>query len=473
MNIFIFHRDLRITDNTTLINMTQLTGEIIPIFIFPPEQIDKIKNKYFSNNSVQFMIESLLELNQKIKKLKSKIYFFKGNNIEVLEEISKNNKINSIGFNIDYSPYAIKRDKLIGNFCKNNKIALYKYEDYPMYNITDSTTYSKSGKPYTVFTPFRKNLEKTHTVRKPSKFKNFTFGKEKKLKLNKFYFKLKKLPTLYVSNPNINVNGGRKNGIKILKKMENWNKYNDKRNCLTYKTTFLSAYLHFNVVSIREVYYTILNSLGKNNLLLNELHWRDFYMNISYNFPHVLDGMIKKKSKSFRENYDKIKWSKSKKNLKRWQDGKTGYPIVDACMSQLNTTGYMHNRGRMIVASFLTKHLLIDWREGEQYFATKLVDYDCHSNNGGWQWSSGSGTDAQPYFRIFNPWTQGKKFDPSGKYIKKWVPALTKVDTKDLNKWESKEIRLKYIKIINYPEPIVDHKQARERVLKVYKKALS
>ena len=279
--------------------MMSLTGNIIPIFIFPPEQIDKIKNKYFSNNSVQFMIESLLELNHKIKKLKSKIYFFKGDNIVVLKEILKNNKINSIGFNIDYSPYAIKRDKQIEKLCKNNKIELYKYEDYPMYNITDSTTYNKSGKPYTVFTPFRKNLEKTHIVRTPSKFKKFTFGKEEKLKLNKFYFKLKKLTTLYINNPNINVKGGRKNGIKILKKIKNWNKYNDKRNCLTYKTTFLSAYLHFNVVSIREVYYTILNSLGKNNLLLNELHWRDFYMNISFNFPNVLKGMISKKKYFF------------------------------------------------------------------------------------------------------------------------------------------------------------------------------
>lgn len=471
LNIFIFHRDLRIHDNTTLLKMLKDNKKIILIFIFPPEQIDPTKNKYFSNNSVQFMIESLHELNKEIKKYKSKLYFFKGDNIDVLKQINKKDKINSIGFNLDYSPYAVKRDKLIQDFCNKNNISLYTEEDYALYPVMDDTTYNKSGKPYTVFTPFRNNIMKKFQVRKPDNYNKFNFEKNDNLKEIKSYYKVKNLDKLYQTNDNINVHGGRKNALKILKNLKKWQEYNTKRNCMDYHTTFLSAYLHFNVVSIRETYHSILNRLGVDNLLINELHWRDFYMNISYNFPNVLKGMISKKNISFREDYDKIKWSKSKKKLKAWTQGKTGYPIVDACMMQLNTTGYMHNRGRMIVASFLTKHLLIDWREGEKYFATKLVDYDCHSNNGGWQWSSGSGTDAQPYFRIFNPWTQSKKFDPDASYIKKWLPILKDVDFKDIHKWEDSNIRKKYN--LKYPEPIVDHKKARELVLKTYKKALS
>tara|TARA_B110000908_G_scaffold170571_2_gene230556 strand:+ start:1931 stop:3349 length:1419 start_codon:yes stop_codon:yes gene_type:complete len=471
INIFIFRRDLRLFDNTTLINMLKNNKSIIPIFIFTPEQIDIKKNKYFSNNSVQFMIESLKDLNKEIKKCKSKLYFFKGDNIKVLSEINKKIKISSIGFNIDYSPYATKRDSLIKIFCDKNNIKLYTYEDYSLYPIIDNTTYNKSGKPYTVFTPFKNNLIKNHVVRKPDKLKKFTLVKEAGLKEISYYFNIKNLDTLYTYNSKINVTGGRNNGLKILKNLKKWDHYNNKRNCMDYKTTFLSAYLHFNVVSIRETYYKILNILGKDNLLINELHWRDFYMNISYNFPRVLKGMISKKNISFREAYDKIKWSKSKKKFKAWTNGKTGYPIVDACMNQLNTTGYMHNRGRMIVASFLTKHLMIDWRMGEKYFAQNLVDYDCHSNNGGWQWSSGSGTDAQPYFRIFNPWTQTKNFDPDCSYIKKWVPIFKDIDPKDIHKWEDNNIRKKHN--LKYPEPIVNHKEARELVLKTYKKALN
>ena len=471
LNIFIFHRDLRIHDNTTLLNMLKDNKKIIPIFIFPPEQIDPKKNKYFSNNSVQFMMESLHELNKEIKKHKSKIYFFKGDNIKVLSQIHKKIKINSIGFNLDYSPYAIKRDTLIKDFCMKNNIQVYSSEDYALYPITDDTTYNMSGKPYTVFTPYKNNLIKNHKVKKPDKYNIFNFEKNTSLKEIKSYYKIINLDKLYISNDNINVHGGRKNALKILKNLKKWKEYNNMRNCMDYNTTFLSAYLHFNVVSIREAYYNILSRLGKDNLLINQLHWRDFYMNISYNFPHVLKGMISKKNISFREKYDKIKWSKSTKNFKAWTQGKTGYPIVDACMMQLNTIGYMHNRGRMIVASFLTKHLLIDWREGEKYFATKLVDYDCHSNNGGWQWSSGSGTDAQPYFRIFNPWTQSKKFDPDGSYVKKWLPIFKEVHPKDIHKWEDNNIRKKYN--LKYPNPIVNHKEARELVLKTYKKALN
>jgi len=231
------------------------------------------------------------------------------------------------------------------------------------------------------------------------------------------------------------------------------------RNFLTYETTNLSAYINLGLLSIREVYYKIVEKLGKQNNLIDELYWRDFYYNILYFFPHVV-------GKSFNEKYDKIKWNNNKTKFKKWCDGKTGFPVVDACMRQMNETGYMHNRGRMIVASFLTKDLLIDWRWGEKYFATQLLDYNISANNGGWQWASGSGTDAQPYFRIFNPWTQSKNFDKDCEYIKNWVPELKNVENKDIHNWFKTYDKYE----IDYPEPMVNHDDERKNTLKIYKK---
>ena len=243
--------------------------------------------------------------------------------------------------------------------------------------------------------------------------------------------------------------------------VKNQDKYDEKRNCLTYNTTHLSAYINLGLLSIREIYHHVVEKLGKKNGIITELYWRDFYYNILHFFPHVVGN-------SFRENYDKIKWRNNKKQFKAWCEGKTGFPIVDACMRQMNETGYMHNRGRMIVASFLTKDLLIDWRWGEKYFATQLQDYNISANNGGWQWASGSGTDSQPYFRIFNPWSQSDKFDPNCEYIKKWVPELNDIENKHIHQWD----KFYQDYEIDYPEPIVNHKDERENTLKVYKKYL-
>ena len=462
MNLFIFHRDYRLFDNTTLIEMSKKEGTITPIFIFTPEQITK-KNKYRSNNSVQFLIESLFELKDAIKEYKGKIHFFYGNYMDVIKSFKN---VNSIGFNFDYSPYAVMRDTKIKKYCIKNNIKFYSKEDYLLYDILDNDTMNKSGTPYTVFTPYKKHCLANLKVRKPNKYNKFKFTNNNIN--NKYIINDMKMKSFYIENKDINVRGGRSNGLKILKKIKNWKDYNNMRNCMIYKTTFMSAYLHFNVLSIREVFYRILKKLGGNNNLINELHWRDFYVNIMYFFPRVLIGMKKGKNKSFREKYDKIPWKKNKKHFDAWKKGMTGFPIVDACMRQMNTTGYMHNRGRMIVASFLVKNLNIDWREGEKYFAQTLVDYDPSSNNGGWQWTSGGGTDAQPYFRIFNCWTQSKKFDPNCKYIKKWIPELKDVDSIDIHKW--------YIKYTNYKlyvKPIVEHKETREKTLKMFKKYLN
>ena len=473
MNIYLFHRDLRLPDNTTLIHQIKEMGNIIPIFIFPPEQIDPNKNKYFSNNSVQFMCNSLHELSNEIQKKDGKMYFFKGETMKVLKILHKEHVIKSIGFNIDYTPYARKRDNEIKEWCDKKDIICYIKEDYPLYDILNGQTKKVDGTPYLVFTPFRNFCMKNLQVRKVDKFNKFTFIKSKDLKKIKYFINEKEIDNFYELNENINVDGGRSNGLKILKNIDDFKDYQQKRDILSYKTTFLGAHNHFSTVSIREEYYAMLDKLGKESGLINELHWRDFYMNITWEFPHVLNGQISVKNQSYKLNYDNIKWIHNNKWFLAWCNGETGFPIVDAAMRQLNTSGFMHNRCRMVTSSFLSKDMHIDWREGEKYFATKLVDYDPIANNGGWQWQNGSGTDAQPYFRIFNPWSQQLKFDKDCEYIKKWIPELKDISPKELHNWWKPEIHEKWLKDgIPYFKPIVEHDKERLVTLKIYKDGL-
>jgi deoxyribodipyrimidine photo-lyase len=451
-NIFIFHRDLRLYDNTALIKQSKLYTNITPIFIFTPEQIDKNINKYFSNNSVQFMIESLNELKKNINEYNGNLYFFNDNYISVLHKLHKLNKINSIAFNLDYTPYAIKRDNEIIEFAKTNNINIITTEDYTLYDIMNGQTKSNiSHNPYMMFTPFKNHCIKNLIIKKPDKFNNFKFNIIKEYNIG-----IKNIDIFYDNNIFINVHGGRTNGLKILNKINKFKNYNELRNNLDYNTTFLSAYLHFCVVSPREVYHKILNKLGNKSLLINELHWRDFYMNITYYFPHVLQN------KSFKKEYDNIKWINNKEHFDAWCNGETGFPIIDASMKQLNKTGFMHNRCRMITASFLVKDLHIDWKLGELYFATKLIDYSPMQNNGGWQWCASCGCDAQPYFRIFNPWLQSKKYDKECVYIKKWIPELINISNKYIHEW------YKYYDD-NYIKPIIIHSDEVKKTLEIYK----
>ena len=457
MNIFIHHRDLRINDNTTLIKMSSEVKDIIPIFIFTPEQIDKSKNKYFSNILVQFMCETLIELKDDYKKNKSILNFYYGNTLDVIKELHKKYTINSIGFNADYSPFAKKRDNEIIKWGNKNDVIIFCEEDMLLVPIMTGNTFKKNkDEPYKVFTPFKNYLKSTYNVEDVNNKKIKLKNKSLKIKSS---IDIKYFTNFYETEDNLNVKSGRKEGLKKLNLVKEQKQYNKMRNFLTYETTNLSAYINLGLLSIREVYYKIVEKLGKQNNLIDELYWRDFYYNILYFFPHVV-------GKSFNEKYDKIKWNNNKTKFKKWCDGKTGFPVVDACMRQMNETGYMHNRGRMIVASFLTKDLLIDWRWGEKYFATKLLDYNISANNGGWQWASGSGTDAQPYFRIFNPWTQSKNFDKDCEYIKNWVPELKNVENKDIHNWFKTYDKYE----IDYPDPMVNHDDERKNTLKIYKK---
>ena len=460
MNIFLHHRDIRYQDNTTMIKMYKEINEpIIPIFIFPPEQIDPKKNKYFSDNLVQFMCESLEELDGSYKKKESRLHLFEGDNIEVLDKIHKKHKIKNIGFNLDYSPYAKERDSKIKKWCEKNNIICYSEEDMLLVDILSGKTKSKtSEQPYRVFTPFMRYLRASYRVEKidKTKVKYTKFNPEIKESL-----KTEEIKKFYKKNNDLNVESGREEAKKKLKLLKIQTDYDKCRNFLTYNTSHLSAYINLGLLSIREVYHHAMEKLGGKSGFITELYWRDFYYNILHFFGHVIGN-------SFRPEYDKIKWRNDSKQFKAWCEGKTGFPVVDACMRQMNTIGWMHNRGRMIVASFLTKDLLIDWKKGEKYFANKLMDYNMSANNGGWQWAAGSGTDAQPYFRIFNPWTQSENFDKDCEYIKKWIPELKDVENKHIHHWD------KFCKEydVDYPEPIVDHKKERENTLKVYKKYL-
>lgn len=310
----------------------------------------------------------------------------------------------------------------------------------------------KSDKtPYTIFTPFKNNGFK-YKVDKPvkNKIKNLT-----KVKIGDKIIDYKK-------NPNIALNGGRKNAKKILKKALTLKKYSDTRNILSIPTTRLSAYIKFGCLSIREVYWKIRDKLGLNEII-SQLFWREFYTYIAYYFPQVLRG------KNFNNKYDGIVWKRSKKNFKAWCKGMTGYPIVDAGMRELNETGMQHNRSRLITSNFLNRILGMDWRLGERYFAQKLIDYDPAVNNGNHQWIASVGVDPKPYFqRLFNPWLQSTKFDKDAKYIKQWIPELAQVPAKDIHSWDVSHSKYK----IKYPKPIVDYKLSREDSVKMYRKVL-
>lgn len=452
-SIYLFRRDLRLEDNTGLIECVNNSKQVVPVFIFTPEQI--ITNPYKSDASIQFMIESLEDLSENIKKKSGKIYFIFDDTKKAITKLLNNNKdIEAIYYNKDWTPYAKKRDKIIEQICKNSNIDCHEIEDYTLTKMGTILTNTESV--YQVFTPFHKNA-KTKSVEQPQNISNYKFSKMKQTSIN-----LSELNKYYQKNDNVIVTGGRNAGLKILNKVKNQTKYNQKRNDLTYTTTLLSAYIKFGCVSIREVYYKF-KILGSKTDLLKQLYWREFYMYIAHYMPKVLKGY------SMKEKYDKIKWKGITSLFKKWCEGTTGFPIVDAGMKQLNQTGYMHNRSRLITSGFLIKLALIDWRKGEKYFATKLVDYDPMVNNGNWQWSSGSGADAQPYFRILSPISQGKRFDPNAEYIKYWLPQLKDIPAKHLLDWEKYHNEYD-TKKINYVKPCLNYKEQRKNAIKMYKK---
>lgn len=465
--IFIHRRDLRIYDNLGILCANTLAESLIPIFIFDPMQVSN-KNKFKSNNAIQFMVESLEDLSAQYKDKGGKLHLLYGNTNNVLKEVFDLLKPDLVVFCADYTPFARKRDNNICKLCKQMKIDVRIIEDSMLVPIKN-TPKTSNDTPYKVFTPYF-NAAKKISIDKPQNITKLSFANVK----HKLPY-IDNMSSLYTKNTTINVHGGRTNGLKILKNIKKFSSYNKTRNIPSKDTTHLSAYNKFGCISIREEYYAFVNTLGKNNELIKQLYWRDFYMMIAYFHPHILGKLGT--NRNFKENYSKVPWITSKnatkqqkEYLKLWQQGKTGFPIVDAGMRQLNTTGFMHNRLRMIVASFLTKNLFWHWEEGEIYFANNLVDYSPMQNHGGWTWTAGSGVDSQPYFRVFNPWSQSQKYDPNAEYIKKWIPELKNVPAKDIHKWNENYNNYKNVK---YPEPIVDYSKTREQAIAKFKKALN
>lgn len=453
--LFIFHRDLRIIDNIGLLELNNRCKEIIPVFIFTPLQVSN-QNSFKSDNAIQFMIESLYDLENFIKSKNGKLIICYGKSDIELNKLIKELKIDIVGSNFDITPFAIERENDYRRVCKKNNIEFISYNDYYLYE-PGSIKVSSTGKAYTKYTPFY-NKTKDIKILKPENYKKIKFFNEN-FKSN--YSLDTAFKELIVYNENLLVEGRRSTALKILSNINDFKNYNKDRDFFNYNTTQLSAYIKFGNVSVREVAEKFI----KNEALFKQLVWREFYAQILFDYPEVLKGPLK-------EKYDKINWKWNKNYFKLWCSGETGFPIVDASMRELNSTGYMHNRGRLIVACFLIKTLLINWQKGEEYFATKLTDYDPASNNGNWQWVASTGADSQPYFRIFNPWTQQKEYDPDCKFIKYWIPELENVPIKDIHKWNEKCKHYIEEEDIDYYEPIVDYKERREDALEMYKKAI-
>jgi len=426
MNIFWFRRDLRLDDNAGLFEALS-DDETLPVFIFDKNILEDLPK---DDARVTFISELLDKIQSGLKKEKKSLAVFHDDPEKVFKKLISDNKIKAVFANHDYEPYAKNRDSEIAKFLKSNAVEFRTFKDQVIFERDEIV--KDDGKPYVVYTPYSKKWKE--------KFSDIyveEFPSEKKLD------KIAKHDYPYLSLEDI---GFKKSEIKVedfdisAKVIENYKETRDFPSIDG--TSHLSPHLRFGAVSIRKMVKTA--KKYKQETFLSELIWREFFMQILWHFPNTV-------TESFRPKYDNIKWRNNEKEFKSWCEGKTGYPIVDAGMRQLNATGNMHNRVRMVVASFLCKHLLIDWRWGEAYFAEKLFDYEQSSNIGNWQWAAGSGVDAAPYFRIFNPSEQVKKFDKDFKYIKKWVPEFQE---------------------ISY-QPIVDHKEARERCLKVYKEAVA
>lgn len=427
MTVFWFRRDLRIEDNTALFHALNENESVLPIFIF-----DKNILEYLPKNDsrVSFIQKELSKINKELEKYNSSLAVFYGDPITVFNQLTLEYNIINVYTNHDYEPAARKRDKAINELLKSKNCSFKTCKDQVIFEKSDIV--KDDGSPYVVYTPYSKKW------------------KEKVKKNEIIHYPSEKLLTKCIQHniPFLDLDdiGFEKSTIQL----QNYDisedlvkNYEANRNFPSIKgTSLLGVYLRFGTISIRKLVKYALNF--SNETFLNELIWREFFMQILWHFPHTT-------TKSFKEKYEGIQWDNNEEWFKKWCEGKTGYPFVDAGMRELNTTGHMHNRVRMIVASFLCKHLLIDWRWGEAYFALKLLDYEQASNVGNWQWAAGSGVDAAPYFRIFNPTEQIKKFDKDLKYIKKWVPEL---------------------ETLYYPKPIIEHKIAREKCLRTYKEAV-
>lgn len=428
MIIFWFRRDLRLADNHALFQALQQHTDVQPIFIFDREILDDLQEP--ADRRVDFIHQVLAKMQSALSASGVHLWVFDGKPDTVFRDLLQKENITAVYANKDYEPYAIKRDRLIASLLNSKDIPFHSYKDQVLFE--EHEILKKDGKPYTVFTPYMKRWKQALAESGIPEYPSENYVHR---------FQQRKGPAL----PVLDTLGFKRSDYRHQKPdpdPEIIRQYDKTRDIPGISgTSRMSAHLRFGTISVRSL---IKMGLELNDTYLNELIWRDFYQMILFQFPHTTD-------RAFKPAYDHIQWINDESAFERWRSGTTGYPIVDAGMRELSQTGYMHNRVRMITASFLIKHLLIDWRWGEAWFAEKLLDFELASNVGGWQWVAGSGCDGAPYFRIFNPYSQTDKFDPERKYIRQWVPEI---DTPQ------------------YPEPMVEHSFARERALAAYKEAL-
>ena len=429
INIFWFRRDLRLTDNAALYHALKDRNPVVPVFIFDRNILGKLEDK--DDRRVEFIHNAIKEIQEQLEKMNAALEVLHDTPVNAFKALAKKYTIQKVFTNHDYEPYARERDEEVGRLLKNHNISFHTYKDQVIFEKDE--VIKDDGNPYTVFTPYSKRWK---AILKDFYLQDYPVGKYQ--------------PNFYRQQP-LAIPSLKQMGFKAAGQpfpagepgKEIIKKYSQQRDYPAINgTTRLSVHLRFGTISIRQL---AKKAVELNETYLNELIWRDFYHAILWHFPQVGQG------KAFKPPYDFINWRNNEEEFEKWCTGQTGYPIVDAGMRELNATGFMHNRVRMIVASFLTKHLLIDWRWGEAYFARKLLDFDLAANNGGWQWAAGSGCDAAPYFRVFNPYLQTQKFDPDLKYVRKWVPELEQ---------------------FSYPKPVVEHEFARKRCLEAYSKVL-
>jgi len=423
ISIHWFRRDLRLTDNTSLNEALRRDRRVLCLFIFDSEILDPLPK---DDARVTYIHDALIDIHDELREYDSSLLVRHGKPIDVWKSLIDEFGIASVDTNEDYEPYAIERDVEVAKLLEKNGIEFHTHTDHVIYK--PGTVLKDDGDPYTVYTPFKNKwlaYAGEHGIPEPHRRSPANFVE------------------IDAALPSLKEIGFERSSIDVPKfapeYIDDYDKQRD--DPAAQKTTYAGTHLRFGTLSIREA---VEMARGRNETYLSELIWREFFIQILYHFPKVVNN-------NFRSKYDPLEWRNNEKEFKKWCEGKTGYPMVDAGMRQLNETGYMHNRVRMVVASFLCKHLLIDWRWGEAYFAEKLLDYELASNNGNWQWAAGTGCDAAPYFRVFNPTSQLKKFDPKHEYTRRWVSELDSFD---------------------YPEPMVEHKFARERALEAYKTAL-
>lgn len=444
--LFIFRRDLRLYDNRGLLAAMKEAEEVVLSFIFTQEQI--ANNPFRSDAALQFMIESLQDLAEEIRIKGGKLFFFYGDPEKIVRKCVVEAGIEAVFVNRDYTPYSQNRDMKIEQECKDLGIAFNSFEDVLLHPLEE--TLNKSGKPYKIFTPFYKHLLQ-YEVLLPRPEVQYSIFKGKISCEKPLAF----LDTL-LSSRKRQQKGGRGEALKILSTLKQCKDDEKTKDLLAQDNILhLSPHLKFTTVSIREVYTELKKIFGTTCSSIRSLYWREFFTLIAYHFPYVFTG-------AFKKQYDAVPWNNNEEDFKRWCEGTTGFPIVDAGMRELNETGFMPNRARLITASFLVKDLHIHWQWGERYFATHLIDYDPAVNNGNWQWVASTGCDAQPYFRVFNPILQGKRFDPEALYIKKWV--------KELALHGAREIHCGNCCGLNgYPAPMIDHEKEVKKSLKLYR----